>query len=210
MIRQLLPALRATLLLASLTGLVFPAIVTLLSQVLFPDQANGSLVRDGAGQTKGSRLIGQSFTRAEYFHGRPSAAGSGYAGESSGGTNLGPTSARLILGAKDFAGIKQLAEAYRRENLLLPDERVPVDAVTRSGSGLDPDISAENAALQARRVAAARHLPEEAVQALVRRHTEGRQFGFLGEPRLNVLMLNLALDQMVISQKNGADPSYHE
>ncbi len=196
MFKQMMPALRATLVLAFLTGLVFPAVVTLCAQLLFPDQANGSLIRNQSGQVIGSRLIGQMFVKPEYFHGRPSAAGQGYAGEASGGTNLGPTSSKLILGSKDFVGIKQLAESYRSENLLGATDKVPVDAVTRSGSGLDPDISPANAMLQARRVSAARHLMLEQVIALVQQHIEGRQLGFIGEPRVNVLLLNLALDKI--------------
>lgn len=196
--------------LAILTGLVFPAVMTMLAQVLFPEQAKGSLIRNQAGEVIGSKLIGQQFTRSEYFHGRPSVAGSGYAGESSAGTNLGPTSSKLILGIKDdpstkdvdesYAGVKQLADMYRRDNLLTVDEKVPVDAVTRSSSGLDPDISEANAMFQARRVAKARALAEATVVNLVRLHTQGRQLGFLGEPRINVLMLNLALDE-IQSQK---------
>jgi len=196
MFKQMLPALRATIVLAVLTGLVFPAVVTLFAQLFFPEQANGSLIRNSAGQVIGSKLIGQMFVKPEYFHPRPSAAGSGYDGAASGGTNLGPTSAKLILGDKGFKGIKQLAEDYRKENLLAPDEKVPVDAVTRSGSGLDPDISPANAELQARRVAQARKMQLDELLALVRKKTEGRQLGFLGEPHVNVLMLNLALDEV--------------
>jgi K+-transporting ATPase ATPase C chain len=196
MLRELLPALRATLVLATLTGIVFPFLVTAFAQLLFPSQANGSLIRNRAGLVIGSRLIGQQFIRPEYFHPRPSAAGAGYAGESSSGTNLGPTSAKLILGSKEFQGIKQLAELYRKENLLAADEKVPVDAVTRSGSGLDPDISVANAQFQARRVSKARDLPLDDLLNVIAKNTEGRQFGFLGEPRVNVLMLNLSLDEV--------------
>lgn len=205
MVRQLFPALRATLVLAALTGLLFPLLITGVAQAVFPAQANGSLIRDAGGQVIGSRLIGQSFSRPEYFHPRPSAAGSGYAGEASSGTNLGPTSAKLIEGLKDdpatkdtdesYAGVKQLVETYRQENHLAADARVPVDAVTRSASGLDPHISLANALLQAPRVAAARGADPERVTALVRRNTAGRDLGVLGEPRVNVLELNLALDR---------------
>lgn len=204
MLKQIGPAIRATLVLAVLTGLLFPLAITGLAQLLFKEQADGSLLWK-EGQVVGSRLIGQAFTRPEYFHPRPSAAGSGYAGEASGGTNLGPTSAKLIEGLPDdpatkdtdevYAGVKQLAAQYRETHRLSPDQKVPVDAVTRSASGLDPHISVANAALQVPRVAVARGMrPEEVVQ-LVRRHTEGRSFGLLGEPRVNVLELNLELDR---------------
>lgn len=201
----LLPSIRATLALTAFTGLIFPLVITATAQILFPYQSGGSLVRDGNGQVIGARIIGQQFSRLEYFHPRPSAAGSGYAGESSAGANLGPTSAKLIEGIEDnpatdvnesFAGIKQLALAYTRENSLSTTEKIPVDAVTRSGSGLDPDISQDNALIQARRVARARSLPVEQVLDLVRSHIEGRQFGVLGEPHVNVLALNLALDRL--------------
>jgi K+-transporting ATPase ATPase C chain len=203
--KHLLPALKATIVLAVLTGLIFPALITLIAQIVFPEQANGSLLRDKGGQVIGSRLIAQQFLQAKYFHARPSAAGAGYKGEASGGTNLGPTSSKLILGVADdpaskdidesYAGIKQLAEQYRSENMLASDEKVPVDAVTRSASGLDPDISFANASLQARRVARARAMSEQDLLQLVRAQTASRQFDMFGEPRVNVLMLNLALDQ---------------
>ena len=125
---------------------------------------------------------------------RPSAAGNGYDGTSSGGTNLGPNNPKLTSGAPGFAGIRQLAEEYRKRNGLSPDALIPIDAVTRSGSGLDPDITPANAALQVPRVAHARGLSEDEVRRLVAAHTRGRQFGFLGEPRVSVLELNLALD----------------
>jgi K+-transporting ATPase ATPase C chain len=153
----------------------------------------------------GSRLMAQRFESAKYFHPRPSAAGSGYAGEATGGSNLGPTSAKLIMGIADdpstkadesFAGIKQLAENYRKENELAADYPVPVDAVTRSGSGLDPDISEANAILQAPRIAKARNLKPEAVEELVRKMKTERDLGILGEPRINVLMVNMALDNL--------------
>ena len=140
-------------------------------------------------------MLAQSFTRPEYFHPRPSAAGSGYAGEASGGTNYGPTSSRLILGDKDFAGIKQLAESYRKENSLAPGTEVPVDAVTRSASGLDPHITMANAVLQLPRVAKARNMSESCVRNLLEKYTEARECWILGEPRVNVLLLNLALDE---------------
>lgn len=203
--KQLLPALKATIVLAVLTGLIFPALITVIAQIVFPEQANGSLLRDKSSQVIGSKLIGQQFREPQYFHPRPSAAGSGYKGEASGGTNLGPTSSKLILGVADdpaskdidesYAGIKQLAAQYRSENMLAAGEQVPVDAVTRSASGLDPDISFANARLQARRVARARAMSEQDLLGLVRAQTTGRQFAIFGEPRVNVLTLNLALDQ---------------
>lgn len=214
MLRQLFPAFRATLVLAVLTGLLFPLAITGIAQVFFPAEAHGSLIRDAAGQVVGSRLIGQPFSKPEYFHPRPSAAGSGYAGEASSGTNLGPTSSKLIVGIADdpatkdtdesYAGVKQLVEAYRQENHLAPDTRVPVDAVTRSASGLDPHVSLANALLQAPRVAAARGADAERVLALIRSHTAGRDLGVLGEPRVNVLELNLALDHELGIVRAGA------
>jgi len=204
MLKQIFPAIRATLVLAVLTGLLFPLAITGIAQVAFPAQANGSLIRSGDGKIIGSSLIGQPFSKAEYFHPRPSAAGSGYAGEASSGTNLGPTSSKLIEGVPDdpatkdvdesYPGVKQLVEQYRTVNRLPAGAKVPVDAVTRSASGLDPHISPANAALQAARVAEARAQSPDRVLALVRKHTEGRELGLLGEPRVNVLLLNRALD----------------
>lgn len=202
MLKELIPAFRMTLILALLTGIAFPLLITAISQFIFPDQANGSLLRSN-GKVIGSKLIAQRFDSPKYFHSRPSAAGSGYAGEASGGTNLGPTSSKLIMGIPDdpatkadesFAGIKQLAEAYRKDNELAADAPVPVDAVTRSGSGLDPDISEANALLQAPRVARARNLKPEAVTDLIHKFKSERDLGILGEPRLNVLTINIALD----------------
>jgi K+-transporting ATPase ATPase C chain len=150
----------------------------------------------------GSELIGQEFSRPEYFQSRPSAAGNGYDGTSSGGTNLGPNNPKLKNGAADFSGIQQLAEKYRKNNGLPQYAPIPIDAVTRSASGLDPDISAANAALQIPRVARARGWSEEAVRRLVAIHTKGPQLGFLGNARVTVLELNLALDQ----SPGGAGP----
>ncbi len=186
-----------------ITGGIFPAIVWGIGQVAFPKQANGSLIKEGD-TVVGSELIGQSFAKPEYFHPRPSAAGSGYGADASSGTNLGPTSDKLINGIADdpktkdtdesYAGVKQLATAYRTENGLPADAPIPADAVTRSASGLDPEISPENAAIQAARVAKARNLSEDQVKQLIAKSTKGRDLGFLGEPRVNVLLLNRSLD----------------
>lgn len=191
MLREIIPAIRSTLVLASLTGIAFPLLMTGIAQVTFPYQANGSLITTDK-KTIGSRLLGQNFERPEYFHPRPSAAG--YAGESSAGTNLGPTSKKLFLGDETFAGIQQLAINFRKENNLPEDILVPVDAVTRSASGLDPHITASNAAYQLQRVAKARNLDNHTVADLITRCTTNRDFGVFGEPRVNVLQLNLALD----------------
>lgn len=197
-----------------LTGLIFPLVVWGISQAVFPRQANGSLVTQN-GKVVGSLLIGQPFAAPGYFHPRPSAAGSGYDASASSGTNLGPTSSKLIQGIPDdpatkdtdesYAGIPQLAQAYRTENGLAPDAPVPADAVTRSGSGLDPRISPQNADLQVPRIARARGLGEDAIRQLVAANTQGRTLGLLGEPRVNVLALNLALDQAAPG-KSGAQP----
>lgn len=192
---QLRTAILSVLLLTVLTGCVFPLLLFAFARPLFPRQVAGTLlVRDG--QVIGSELIGQEFTMAEYFQSRPSAAGAGYDGTASGGTNLGPGNPKLINGAPDFSGIRQLADEYRNRNGLAPDEAIPIDAVTRSGSGLDPHISPANAALQVSRVARARGTSEEAVRRLLKEHTEGPQYGFLGNVRVSVLTLNLALDQL--------------
>jgi len=166
---------------------VYPLTVWLLSQGLFPERANGSLV-ERTGQTVGSNLLGQAFREPRFFHPRPSAAGQGYDATRSGATNLGPTSNRLA------EAVRARVAAYRAENGLGPGEAVPADAVTASASGLDPHISLRNAFLQAGRVAHARGLAEADVVRLIDRVKEGRSLGFLGEPRVNVLVLNLALD----------------
>ena len=189
------PAILSLLLLGFVSGCVFPLLLFAISRPLFPRQTQGSLVTRG-GIIAGSKLIGQSFTRPEYFHSRPSAAGSGYDATSSGGTNLGPNNPKLTNGAADFAGIRQLAEEYRKRNGLASGAHVPADAVTRSASGLDPHISLANAALQVRRVARARGLSEKIVERLVAEHTEGPQLGILGNSRISVLELNLALDRL--------------
>ncbi len=189
--RQVRTAIMMTLLLTLLTGLAYPLAMTGLAQVLFPYQANGSLIRDADGHIVGAELIGQMFTRPEYFHPRPSAAGAdGYDASASGASNLGPTNQQLV----DI--VRERAAAYRQDNGLAADALVPVDAVTASASGLDPHISRANALLQIARVARARGLSEAQVRALVDRYTEGRTLGILGEPRVNVLMLNVALDQL--------------
>lgn len=191
---QIRPAIFSVLVLTLLTGCAFPLLLAAIGRPLFPRQAGGSLITEG-GIVIGSELIGQGFSRPEYFQSRPSAAGNGYEGTSSGGTNLGPNNPKLRNGAADFAGVSQLAAEYRMDNGLAPDATIPIDAVTRSASGLDPDISPANAALQIPRVARARGVSEEAVRRLVTKHTKGPQLGFLGNARVPVLELNLALDE---------------
>ncbi|WP_336631962.1 MULTISPECIES: K(+)-transporting ATPase subunit C [unclassified Microbacterium] len=185
--------IRATLVATLVLGVGYTALVTAIGQLVLPAQANGSLVADTRGSIVGSALVGQSFTDADgaalpqYFQSRPSAAGSGYDGAASSGSNLGPTNPDLVAAiAARRAGIAA------REGV--PEAAVPADAVTASGSGLDPDISVAYALLQAPRVAAARALPVAEVERLVAAHTTGRDLGFLGEPRVNVVALNLALD----------------
>jgi len=192
---QLRPAVFSVLVLTILTGCVFPLLLFAIGTPLFPRQAAGTLIVRGA-TVIGSALIGQDFTRPEYFHSRPSAAGAGYDATASGGTDLGPNNPKLKNGAAGFASIRQLAAEYRQSNGLPPDARVPIDAVTRSASGLDPDISPANAMLQAARVAHARGLGADSVRRLVADYTEGRQLGFLGNRRVPVLELNLAVDRM--------------
>jgi len=184
---QLRPAIVLTLVLCVLTGLIYPGIVTGLAQLLFPRQAAGSLVTSN-GTVIGSTLIGQGFTGAKYFHPRPSAAGAGYDDTLSAGTNLGPTSAKLA----DTLIASAIDTVVHDDGGARGD--IPSDMVTSSGSGLDPDISPANARLQVERVAQARGMTAGAVQALVDRYTQGRQLGVLGERRVNVLRLNLALD----------------
>jgi len=187
LVAELRAAVVATLLLAVLCCGIYPVVVWAVGQGLFSREANGSLVRVD-GKVAGSSLLAQGFTAPNYFHPRPSAAGQGYDAANSSGTNLGPTSKRLI------ESVKERVDAYRAENGLPPDARVPADAVTSSASGLDPHISLANAMHQAGRVAAARGLTKEEVLKRVSAHAEGRTLGILGEPRVNVLMLNLALD----------------
>jgi K+-transporting ATPase ATPase C chain len=186
--KQLIIAVRVTLVFAILTGVAYPLLVTGLAKAIFPHQAAGSLIQPG-GKTIGSELIGQRFTRPEYFQGRPSAAGNdGYDGLSSGGSNLGPTNQHLV--DRVQGDVKKFRDANPSATGPLP-----ADLVTASGSGLDPHISPASAELQIPRVAAARGMSADALRELVASHTEGRQFGILGEPRVNVLKLNLALDQ---------------
>ncbi|HTS50936.1 MAG TPA: potassium-transporting ATPase subunit KdpC [Bryobacteraceae bacterium] len=191
---QTRPAILSVLVLTFLTGCIFPLLLFAIGRPLFPRQAGGSLLTRG-GIVIGSQLIGQEFTRPEYFEPRPSAAGNGYDATASGGTNLSPNNPKLRNGAPDFPGIRQLADQYRRRNGLARDAEIPIDAVTRSASGLDPDISPENAALQTPRVARARAVDQEVIRRLVADHTQGPQLGLLGNPRVPVLELNLALDQ---------------
>ncbi len=187
MLQQLAPAFRMVVLLTIVTGLIYPGVVTGLCQIFFKNQANGSLVTQ-KGQVIGSALLGQNFARAEYFHPRPSAAGNdGYDPMISGGSNLGPTSQRL------YDRMKASAAQFRKENphYLGP---IPADALATSGSGLDPEISVGNAMAQASRIATARGVTPTAIESLIASATENRDLGLLGEPRVNVLMLNLKLD----------------
>ena len=209
--RQLLPSIAMMIVFTVMLGIVFPLVITGIASVAFPDAANGSEVKVD-GRVVGSSLLGQTFTEAKYFHGRPSAAGAAAAGtdatdpdddtrtvpndpndlsqDISSGSNWGPTNPDLL------AAVKARVAAYRKENGLAPSVKVPVDAVTASGSGLDPHISVANARLQAPRVARVRHVPVAAVHELIDAHTDGRSLGFLGEAGVNVLELNIALDRL--------------
>ena len=178
----------ATIVFAIILCGIYPLIVYGAGQLFFPNKANGSLIEGKDRKLVGSELLGQMFSGEKYFHPRPSAAGTGYDAANSSGTNLGPTSQKL----KD--AVKAAVEQYRKENNLTPDVLIPADAVTSSGSGLDPHISVRNAQLQTERVAMARSLDENGVRALIEKFTDGRQLGILGEPGVNVLKLNLALD----------------
>jgi K+-transporting ATPase ATPase C chain len=182
--KNLLTAILMTIATTILLGIMYPLVVTALAQIMFPDKANGQLIkRDG--QIVGSRIIGQTFGGPGYFHSRPSAAGNGYDAGNSGGSNLGPTNQKLV------DRFKQDLSRLQAEN---PGKPVPIDLLTTSGSGLDPDITPAGADFQVPRVAHERGMSEDAVRQLITKHTEGRQLGFLGEPRVNVLELNLDLD----------------
>jgi K+-transporting ATPase ATPase C chain len=240
MLKELGPGFRLTLVLTILTGLLYPAVMTGLSETIFPKQANGSLVTVN-GKVVGSSLIGQSFAKPEYFHTRPSAAGNGYDATASGGSNLGPTSAKLLHGATmmddkgkesvAYDGIEDRLVHYCIDNnipyessvpldhfkdaqgnlddvklidafndaktplVFTPKSAIPPDAVTSSGSGLDPHVSPANADMQAERVAKARGTTAESVKPLIAQYTNRADWGFIGEPRVNVLLLNVALDQ---------------
>src|SRR5580692_12854518 len=182
--KNLITAILMTLATTVLLGIVYPLVVTGLAQLLFPQKANGQLIQAN-GKVVGSRIIGQAFSGPTYFHSRPSAAGYGYQADNSNGTQLGPTNHQLT------DRVKADAASLQAEN---PNAPVPIDLVTTSASGLDPDITPAAAAFQVPRVAKARHLPESTITDLVARFTQGRTFGVIGEPRVNVLELNMALD----------------
>jgi len=185
--RQIRPAVMMTIVLCIITGVIYPGVITGLAQLLFPRQANGSLIVVN-GRVVGSSLIGQTFTKPEYFHSRPSAAGNGYDATASSGTNKGTTDRKLA----DTLIAQAVDSAVKNDGAV--KGRIPSDMVTSSASGLDPDISPANAYLQVARVARARGADSVRVRALVDAHVQGRQFGFFGEPRVNVLLLNIALD----------------
>jgi len=196
--KNLLTAILMTIVTTVLLGLVYPLVVTGLAQVIFPDQANGQLIRGGDGTIIGSRIIGQPFGGPGYFRSRPSAAGAaGYDAGASSGSNLGPTSQKLI------DRVKADVEKLQAEN---PGQPVPIDLVTTSGSGLDPHISPAAAEFQVPRIARERKMSENEVRQIVSSHTEGRQFGFLGEARVNVLELNLDLDRQKPMSRQGSAP----
>lgn len=183
--KNLITAILMTIVTTILLGIIYPLVVTGVAQLLFPSQANGELIHRN-GVVVGSKLIGQEFSGAGYFESRPSAAGNGYEAANSNGSQLGPTNSKLI------EAVEQRVAAARKEN---PNSAVPIDLVTASASGLDPDITPAAAQFQVARVARERGITEQDVQALLRKYTQQRQWGFLGEPRVNVLELNLALDR---------------
>jgi K+-transporting ATPase ATPase C chain len=185
--KHIYPAVALTIVLTVLVGIVYPFVMTGLSELLFKEKARGGLI-EREGKVIGSRLIGQPFKGPGYFHSRPSAAGSGYDATASGGTNLGPTSKQLF-----EEQVKARAKRLHDEN---PNGKIPVDLTTSSGSGLDPHISPAAAEFQIPRIARERRMSEDEVRNAVHKHTEGRQFGVLGEPRVNVLELNLSLDEV--------------
>lgn len=203
--KYLRPAIVLTLVYVLLTGLAFPGLITAIAQGIMPHQANGSLIKVG-GKVVGSELIGQSFSDPKYIHPRPSAAGAGYDANNSSGTNLGPTNPKLLEGLPDdpstkdadesYMGFKQYAEAYRKENGVANDVILPTDAVTRSGSGLDPHISPRNAELQANRVAKARGVDVASVMKAIEENTAPSFLGVFGDPTVNVLKVNIALDNL--------------
>lgn len=186
-------AVLMTIVTTLLLGIIYPLTVTGLAQALFRDRANGQLIERN-GQVIGSRIIGQAFSSPGHFHGRPSAAGAGYDAANSAGSNLGPTNRKLV------EAIAANVAAARKEN---PGTSIPVDLVTASASGLDPHISPAAALFQVPRVARELGVGEDVIRTLVASHTEGRQWGFLGEPRVNVLLLNLAIDERIASMTNG-------
>ena len=196
--KQLRPAILMTLILCVITGFIYPGVVTGLAQLIFPRQANGSLVTVN-GRVVGSELIGQPFTRPEYFHPRPSAAGNGYDATASAGTNKGPTDRKLADSLIGPRADSLVAAGVARGS-------IPTDAVTASASGLDPHISPANADLQVARVAKARGVDSAAVRRVLDAHVEGRQLGFFGEPRVNVLMLNIALDSAFAAKRTARTP----
>ena len=186
----LVQSLKATLLIGVLVCGIYPLIVTLAGKLLFSESANGSFILDASGKQRGSRLIGQAFTRPEYFHGRPSAAGTGYDAANSSGSNLGPTNQKLA------DALRTNIDGVLKENPSLKSGEVPTDLVTASASGLDPDVTPSGALAQVERVARARSLNVDAVRALVNANVRGPELGFLGESVVNVLDLNLALDAL--------------
>ena len=191
LLSEILRGTVATLALTALCGGLYPAFVWSVGQAAFPAKADGSVIRDASGRVTGSSLLGRNFEGPRFFHPRPSAAGAnGYDVKASAGSNLGPTSQKLA------ETLRERIATYRADNSLPPDTPVPPDAVAASASGLDPHISPANAALQARRVAAARSVSLETMEKLIRDHTQGPDFGLFGEPRVNVVTLNLSLDVM--------------